>query len=235
MDTKIHISHVIPVMSREHKKFMEQAMLQEMPHLEFSGFDSIPELFPWLSNRFFNTDYVVVDIEQLYAIDGAECFELLTALKTLIKCTVYRPTLDGKPIQRTTKIVGLVGAETDPKLVRCTMKLLDGVGVRDSGGWTIQDAIADVKKYTSGDLSVPKLVKDLLTKKKPKIIPNDEIQLTNRQEQIYNLVVSTGSSNKTIAKSLGIAESTVKLHLSNVFKKYGVKNRTQLAAFAKNT
>lgn len=59
------------------------------------------------------------------------------------------------------------------------------------------------------------------------------IQLTPRQTQILNLVLERGSSNKVIARTLNISESTVKLHLGNIFKKYGVKNRTQLAVFAK--
>lgn len=61
-----------------------------------------------------------------------------------------------------------------------------------------------------------------------------EIKLTNRQKQIFNIVMNRGCSNKHIAKLMGISESTVKLHLSHIFKKFGVKNRTQLAVFCKD-
>jgi DNA-binding NarL/FixJ family response regulator len=66
-----------------------------------------------------------------------------------------------------------------------------------------------------------------------KILPNtDKVTLTPRQEQVFRLIVERGSSNKAIAKSIGISESTVKLHLTEIFKKYGVRNRTQLVVFS---
>ena len=58
--------------------------------------------------------------------------------------------------------------------------------------------------------------------------------MTPRQEQIHTLISTRGASNKVIAKTLNISESTVKLHVSAVLKKYGVKNRTQLALFSKS-
>jgi len=60
-----------------------------------------------------------------------------------------------------------------------------------------------------------------------------EIKLTHRQEQILNLIKERGASNKVIAKTLNITESTVKLHVGLVLKKFGVKNRTQLALFSR--
>ena len=61
-----------------------------------------------------------------------------------------------------------------------------------------------------------------------------KITLTPRQQQIIDIVTERGSSNKTIARMLGITESTVKLHISGILKKYGVRNRTQLALFARD-
>jgi len=81
----------------------------------------------------------------------------------------------------------------------------------------------------------PKHIIDQLpgSKSKPELGSLKEIKLTPRQNQILNIVLERGSSNKVIARSLNISESTVKLHLGHIFKKYGVKNRTQLAVFAK--
>ena len=59
------------------------------------------------------------------------------------------------------------------------------------------------------------------------------ITLTPRQQQIFDMVTARGCSNKHVAKIMGISESTVKLHLGHIFKKYGVKSRTQLAVFSK--
>lgn len=54
-----------------------------------------------------------------------------------------------------------------------------------------------------------------------------EAGLTARETQIVKLVI-LGLSNREIAESLYIAESTVKKHLSNVFEKLEVANREQL-------
>jgi len=50
--------------------------------------------------------------------------------------------------------------------------------------------------------------------------------LTTRQLDVYR-AAARGLSNKLIARELGIAESTVKTHLSVVFAELGVSNRTQ--------
>jgi len=50
--------------------------------------------------------------------------------------------------------------------------------------------------------------------------------LTDRELQVLTLVCE-GRSNLNVAKRLGIVEGTVKIHLSNSYKKMGVENRTQ--------
>ena len=44
--------------------------------------------------------------------------------------------------------------------------------------------------------------------------------------------VASGMSNKEIAINLDISERTVKNHISNIFKKIDVSDRTQAAVFA---
>jgi DNA-binding CsgD family transcriptional regulator len=51
---------------------------------------------------------------------------------------------------------------------------------------------------------------------------------TERQEEVLDLV-QQGSSNKVIANKLDIAVSTVKAHVSELLRKYGSSNRSQLA------
>ena len=52
--------------------------------------------------------------------------------------------------------------------------------------------------------------------------------LTARQIEVY-LDAARGLPNKLIARRLGIAESTVKTHLTAVFARLGVRNRTEAA------
>ena len=53
-------------------------------------------------------------------------------------------------------------------------------------------------------------------------------RLTEREREVLSLV-SSGKSNKEIARRLGITEHTVKLHNHNVCNKFGVANRTAAA------
>lgn len=55
--------------------------------------------------------------------------------------------------------------------------------------------------------------------------------LTHRQREVLRLLLQ-GQSNKEIARSLGVLEGTVKVHLRTVMLRLGVRNRTQLALFA---
>ena len=55
--------------------------------------------------------------------------------------------------------------------------------------------------------------------------------LTKREMDILTLV-SEGLLNKEIANDLNITERTVKNHLSSIFKKIEVSDRTQAAVFA---
>lgn len=59
-------------------------------------------------------------------------------------------------------------------------------------------------------------------------------KLTNREKQIL-CNVANGMSNKEIAVECNISERTVKNHLSNIFQKIEVADRTQAAVFAIKT
>ncbi|MDT0596363.1 response regulator transcription factor [Glaciecola petra] len=73
----------------------------------------------------------------------------------------------------------------------------------------------------SGGLYFPQIVSD---ESKP--------FFTSRQLQVLTLIVE-GQSNKVIAANMEIAEATIKMHVTAIFKKLGVSNRTQAALLAK--
>lgn len=56
--------------------------------------------------------------------------------------------------------------------------------------------------------------------------PTDPHGLTARQRQVLDLLTQ-GLPNKKIAAQLSLQEVTVKLHVSNIFKKLGATNRTE--------
>jgi DNA-binding NarL/FixJ family response regulator len=59
----------------------------------------------------------------------------------------------------------------------------------------------------------------------------DHTQLTARELEILRLVTA-GTSNGQIASQLCVTEQTIKFHLSNVYRKLGVANRTEASHYA---
>jgi DNA-binding NarL/FixJ family response regulator len=57
--------------------------------------------------------------------------------------------------------------------------------------------------------------------------------LSGRELEVLRLAAD-GLANKQIARRLGISESTVKVHLGNVFKRIGVADRTSAAIWARD-
>jgi DNA-binding NarL/FixJ family response regulator len=55
--------------------------------------------------------------------------------------------------------------------------------------------------------------------------------LTDREVSIL-MALARGLSNDEIAKELWVTQQTVKFHLTNIYRKLGVKNRTEATRFA---
>lgn len=64
-------------------------------------------------------------------------------------------------------------------------------------------------------------------------VPVGEIKLSKRQKQLI-LMLDRGLSNRDIAAELNISEHTVKVHLWRLFRRIGVKSRTQTLHYARN-
>jgi DNA-binding NarL/FixJ family response regulator len=62
--------------------------------------------------------------------------------------------------------------------------------------------------------------------------PAPVAELTEREQEVLALV-GRGMANKQIARALGIREGTVKAHLTSVFQRVGVRDRTSAALWAR--
>ncbi|MBI1889485.1 MAG: response regulator [Burkholderiales bacterium] len=62
-------------------------------------------------------------------------------------------------------------------------------------------------------------------------VPSDLDKLTPREREIL-ACLARGESNKIIARTLDVAESTVKIHVQNILKKLHLTSRVQAAVFA---
>ena len=77
----------------------------------------------------------------------------------------------------------------------------------------------------------PKVATKLLDRVSQLSHTSRESGLSSREVEVLQLM-ATGISNKEIAGSLVIGESTVKTHLVHIFNKLGVKGRTEAVAEA---
>lgn len=102
-----------------------------------------------------------------------------------------------------------------------------GYVLKDSDFNTLSRAIKSV--YKGEDF----IDKKLLPVFQEKILYNDEEtdELTKREREIL-ILIAKGFINKEIAQNLSISEKTVKNHISNLFKKINVSDRTQAAVYA---
>src|SRR4051794_40124494 len=63
------------------------------------------------------------------------------------------------------------------------------------------------------------------------VIAEDDADLTRREREILALVAE-GHSNRELARMLWVTEQTVKFHLSNIYRKLDVANRTEASRWA---
>jgi DNA-binding NarL/FixJ family response regulator len=91
--------------------------------------------------------------------------------------------------------------------------------------------LAGIREVMAGGSPLdPKAARTLLTSRRAPTAAA-ESPLTDREEQVLAMV-GAGLANKAIARRLGISERTVKAHLTSIFQRLGVTDRTQAALWA---
>jgi DNA-binding NarL/FixJ family response regulator len=93
--------------------------------------------------------------------------------------------------------------------------------------------LSGIRAVVSGGSPLdPKAARTLLTQQRRSPEPAAAASpLTAREEEVLTMV-GDGLPNKSIARRLGISERTVKAHLTNIFQRLGVTDRTQAALWA---
>jgi DNA-binding NarL/FixJ family response regulator len=87
-----------------------------------------------------------------------------------------------------------------------------------------QEMLGTLRLVDAGGVSVPAHARAVITK-------SDVPELTPRQKQVLDLLVR-GLANRRIADELGMAESTVRGHVSELLAVLGARNRTEAARIA---
>ena len=93
---------------------------------------------------------------------------------------------------------------------------------KDASGEEVINAIGSVYRFLR---YLPRIALDRLAERVP------AVELTPREREVL-LCITQGRSNREIAEQLGIAEKTVRIHVSSMLEKMGVRDRTQATIFA---
>jgi two-component system, NarL family, response regulator LiaR len=96
-----------------------------------------------------------------------------------------------------------------------------------------QELVAAVRTVNDGEtLLHPAVVRELVREVAGgRREPVRDNPLTAREQEVLGLI-ARGRANKAIAFELGVAEKTVKTHVSNILGKLGLSDRTQAALYA---
>jgi DNA-binding NarL/FixJ family response regulator len=93
---------------------------------------------------------------------------------------------------------------------------------KDASGEELVEAIVTVHR---GMRYLPPIARDRLAER------TSLVELTPREREVLTCI-ARGASNRDIAQQLHIAEKTVRIHVSSVLDKMGVRDRTQAAIYA---
>ena len=104
---------------------------------------------------------------------------------------------------------------------------VDGFLISEFSLFVLESAIENIN---TGSIYIDSSIQHFFSKYKKEYIIRDT-KLTAREKEIITCVAS-GMVNKEIAYFLRIREETVKNHLSNIFRKFDVHDRTQAVIYA---
>ncbi|MDD6217412.1 MAG: response regulator transcription factor [Roseburia sp.] len=172
------------------------------------------------------------------ASDGVECLEKIgTAKPDVLLLDINMPRMNGlevlaklKEKKIKTKVLVLTVHNEIDYLLKAVEIGINGYLLKDSESSELKKAIVSVvdgENYIQPSL-IPSLNAKMIQRDNDK---NKIEDLTRRELEVLKLL-ATGNYNKEIAEELGISERTVKNHVSNIFKKIEVTDRTQAAVFA---
>ncbi len=167
------------------------------------------------------------------AANGEEAVELVAGLRPdVVLMDLSMPVLDGLDATRRivadgpgVRVVVLTSLADDRHIAAALRAGAIGYVLKHADADDLLDAI---RAAAAGDAPLdPKAARVLLEGAN-----RVERPLSAREEEVLRLVAE-GLANKLIARRLAISERTVKAHLTNIFARLGVTDRTQAALWAR--
>jgi DNA-binding NarL/FixJ family response regulator len=168
------------------------------------------------------------------AADGAQCVEAAQALQPdVILLDLKMPTMDGLAVLRQLKALAnparvlVVTSFTDLTLILPAVRAgAAGCVYKDIDPPALANAIRAV--HAGHVLLQPDVAAALMA---PDAGTDRLAQLTPREHDVLG-EIARGRSNREIARTLVLAEKTVKTHVSSILMKLNVADRTQAALYA---
>jgi NarL family two-component system response regulator LiaR len=168
--------------------------------------------------------------------DGEEAVQLSARLQPdVVLMDLVMPKLDGVEAMRRlretlpeTRVIVLTSFLDDERLLPAMRAGAAGYLLKDVQP---QELARAVRAAHSGQALIDPTVAARLVDTLADGPDENASQLTARENQVLDLI-ARGFSNKRIALELGVAEKTVKTHVSHVLAKLGVADRTQAALLA---
>ena len=167
------------------------------------------------------------------AVDGAEAIELAEELRPdVVLMDISMPDVDGiratgsiLEARSETRVVMLTAFSDRDRVVAALDAGAIGYLLKDSEP---QEVLEAVRAAARGDAPLaPRAARQLLAARSEE----QRADLSKREREVLALVAE-GLPNKLIARRLEISEKTVKTHLTSVFQRIGVSDRTQAALWA---
>ncbi len=172
------------------------------------------------------------------ANNGIECIEKLADVSPdILLLDINMPDMNGievleelKRREHPVKILILTVHNEIEYLIRAVDIGADGYILKDSGTAELKQAITTI---INGESYIqPSLLPALNSRLINRDIDKEKLESLTKRELEILIQVAGGMFNKEIAINLNISERTVKNHISNIFKKIDVSDRTQAAVFA---
>ena len=185
--------------------------------------DGMPEMYKKVCEPDFYPALTLIDLQSLLDIDDIDILDQVMGLALAMRCQEPDWKL---------KMALVVRENNDINLIRRLRKLPEVMGIITNTD-SLDTVAESLSQWLEGHKFVSRSADKLIRITKKTQVEPGEIVLTERQQQILEMISTKGMSNKSIAKLLKISESTVKLHVSAILKRYGLRNRTQLAVYSK--
>ena len=172
------------------------------------------------------------------ANNGVECMEqLLSVHPDILLLDINMPVMNGIEVLQeikkkniSVKVLVLTVHNEVEYLLKAVDIGVDGYIMKDAESAELKNAINCIMQ---GETYIqPSLVPALNSRLVSRDFDKEKINSLTKRELEVLIEVANGLFNKEIATSLNISERTVKNHISNIFKKIDVSDRTQAAVFA---